>query len=347
MLCRQRQKRFVFFAGKDPFGHPAEPEDKQADQRQQFNDLCRACAQKTRLPCRDCQQVEPHQREQDAQQGDDKAPDPHAARLMNAQGMRNLHRPDTAAEQQEQACNTREENGRQVVFQRIQRAVRILFSTFLPESGKRILHLDQRGAPIDGVQRRRRGAEQPFGLTFANDLVDLAHQPVRAQKLALCDLHGGQQGVQLLVDVGAGLGHLWRFGFGIFALGRCAQGGKLVAQRSDTFSVQRARGLELGPVVDDTPAQAVEFGSRCVGLFNRLFRLDRNTIPLLRRFFDVGLRESRGRQAKRQKTAGQKPPERRDHWSSKTPGMDCGARSSQAGTGRSFSRRKSGLNSFD
>ena len=60
LLCRQRQKRFVFFAGKDPFGHPAEPEDKQANQRQQFNDLCRACAQKTRLPCRDGQQVEPH-----------------------------------------------------------------------------------------------------------------------------------------------------------------------------------------------------------------------------------------------------------------------------------------------
>ena len=267
---------------------------------------------------------------------------------MPAQPCHHHHRPATATQKQQKPSQRGKEHKGQI-FTQCRKFLGAVYGAALDQHAvKRIHQIVQRGDPIFRVQRAGRRRQQFFCLPGPQDQIDLPHQPIGMQILALGDLNRCQQRVELLVKIGAGLRQGWCLGFGVLAFWRIAKCCNLFAQRGNTGGVGVAFRIEHRAKIHNARPQG--FKNRVTGrrvVHNRL-GAGGNIVPPINGLNRFVLGEHRpDHKPQRQTKSGEKRARQLGHWSSKTPGMDCGARSSHPGTGKPFSRRNSGLNSLD
>ena len=198
--------------------------------------------------------------------------------------------------------------------------------------------------PKRGVQWRARQLKQGVGLARPQGAVDLPDQGFGAGKGLFCRNARGHGLLQRVLQGRTARGDT---GGLLFAVGGCRpQGIYLCFKRLDLNGIRIASRAKLFAPFDKRVAQALETLIRqSVVLDAGLDRTGKTVKPL-----EIWERLRGGKPGKAQpdrqskgKNRGASPP---DH-SSNTLGRMRPVPSSQDGTGRPFSRRKAGLNSFD
>ena len=135
--------------------------------------------------------------------------------------------------------------------------------------------------------------------------------------------------------------------FGPFTFWRGAEGGQLFPQRADPRCVQVSRRVKFRAIVHQPGALHLKHGFGGIRRVDGLFSGGRDGFPLVKIRQNRFLSDCSAGQPDQQRGKAEGEAEHLGHVSSKTPGMDCGAASSQPGIGSPFSRRNSGLKSLD
>ena len=338
-----------------PFAHPPGQQDGRPPPGQVLDQRLAVNADQPGQLRRDGQQQQPRQRHHDLPQRGDKAGHFRSRPGAAAQEIDQPGDPAAAARDQHQAQHQQQQNHRKVGIELPTFNGRFPGSAGLVDNFPQGLQQCLAGfGPMRGVQRGGPQFQQPVGAPFPYQVVDLADQPVGAGIGLFGRNHRCAQARQLFVQLCPPSGDICTFGlFAGLGIGRRTQGGNLLAQGVDALAVLALRRQEAFAPGGQVAAQHLQRLVRGAAGLDGGFGTVRGARPVL--IIDRLLRQ-RGAGPEHQAQHQQPCPQNRDmrichgapaQLSTKTPGIDAGARVIQPGTGRPFSFRNSGLNSLD
>ncbi len=213
----------------------------------------------------------------------------------------------------------------------------------------------QRCGPVDRVDRGRLQLKQFLRLALGQDRVDLGNQAIGAVER----LVRGQARQLRLFQSGLQRGAPGRDGVGLgpAVLGRGSKPVDLRLDGVDPLGIGGFRSQELRPPTHQFGAAALEKGGRGNAPGDQVFRRRRRGFPCVvinlgRGCGGAGLRQRRHRQPDKRHRQRKRQAQRRKetskmgHQASNTAGTSRPGPSIHGGTGRPFSRRKSGLKSL-
>ena len=263
---------------------------------------------------------------------------------------------DPAAQHQEKTRGTEQDREKGTVPRAFTQAAvgRDLRSDLITQKPEQIGSAGQGRWPVERIDRRRVALEQRAGLAIGQDGVDFRDQAIGAVE----GLIGGDaRQLRLRHLFHQGRAPIRNRGGNALTLGRGrAQGVDLGLQGGDAVGIGILRGQKARAPVDQGDPEVFQKRRRSGARRDQILGADRLDIPCGIVDLGRGGRADRGRAlrkdglrrtTKREQAEKQRGEQKTFHQSSKTAGISAAGRSNHAGTGRPFSRRKSGLYSLD